>query len=78
VKDPLIVGPIGLTGVIVYWTNGILVMPPQERDTPITLEVPPVTFILIGVAVDKAKPVVLIAVAAVTVFGVEDPSLFIA
>jgi hypothetical protein len=54
------------------------VIPPQERDTPITLEVLPTRFILIGVAVVKAKPVVLIGVVAVTFIGVEDPSLFIA
>ena len=56
-------------------------MPVQKRDTPITLPMLSIVLYavkLVGVAVAKAKPVVLIAVVAVTVFGVEDPSLFIA
>jgi hypothetical protein len=73
------VGPIGLTGVIVYWTNGILVMPAQERDTPTTLEVASIVLYalrLIGVAVDNAKPVVLSWVATITVAGAGVASIF--
>ena len=77
-KVPVVGAPEGFVGVIVYWTYGMLVRPAQERDTPTTLEILPTRFILIGVAVDKAKPVVFRGVVKDTGKGVLDATPFTA